>query len=73
MTKFYVTLMSFVSDIEGRKRDEKGATAVEYGLLVALIAAVIIAAVLAFGDNLASIFDNVKDRVGDGTAGSAQG
>jgi len=67
MIKFYATLMSFVSDIENR-REEKGATAVEYGLLVALIAAAIIVAVTAFGDNLTSIFNNVSDRVGNGSA-----
>lgn len=32
-----------------RHRDEEGASAVEYGLLVALIAAVIVLAVFAFG------------------------
>ncbi len=32
-----------------RRRDEDGASAVEYGLLVALIAAVIVIAVFAFG------------------------
>ena len=35
-------------------KDESGASAVEYGLLVALIAVVIIAAVTALGTNLYS-------------------
>jgi len=35
-------------------RDEEGASAVEYGLLVALIAAVIIVAVKTLGTNLSS-------------------
>jgi len=38
------------------KMDEQGATAVEYGLMVALIAIVIILAVTALGKNLSSFF-----------------
>ena len=45
-------------------RNENGATAVEYGLLVALIAVVIIVAVAALGGNLQNIFQNVADAVG---------
>jgi pilus assembly protein Flp/PilA len=41
----------------------KGATAVEYGLLVALIAAVIIAAVTLFGANLSSQFKKLATTV----------
>jgi pilus assembly protein Flp/PilA len=44
-------------------RDEKGATAVEYGLMVALIAVVIIAAVLALGNKLTHIFTNVANAI----------
>lgn len=44
-------------------RDERGATAVEYGLMVALIAVVIILAVTALGTNLSSIFDTVATAV----------
>jgi pilus assembly protein Flp/PilA len=39
-------------------RDEEGATAVEYGLMVALIAAVIIVAVTLLGTNLTTVFNN---------------
>ncbi|MEG9227002.1 Flp family type IVb pilin [Aeromicrobium sp. Sec7.5] len=66
MIKFYATMLSFVATAP--KRDEKGATAVEYGLLVALIAAAIIIAVTAFGTNIATIFNNVTGRVGNGAA-----
>ena len=34
------------------KMDERGASAVEYGLLIAGIAALIVVVVFAFGDNL---------------------
>ena len=40
-------------------RSEKGATAVEYGLMVALIAIVIIAAVILLGSNLSTLFNTV--------------
>ncbi len=40
-------------------QDEKGASAVEYGLLVALIAAVIILTVQGLGTTLDSVFGGV--------------
>lgn len=40
-------------------REEDGATMVEYGLLVALIALVALAAVQTLGLNLSSLFTNV--------------
>ena len=45
-------------------RSEKGATAVEYGLMVALIAIVIIVAVVALGGNLSALFQEVADSLG---------
>ena len=42
---------------------ERGATAVEYGLMVALIAVVIIVAVTALGNNLSTTFNNVAVKV----------
>jgi len=44
-------------------RSEKGATAVEYGLMVALIAVVIIVAVTALGGNLSTLFTNVGNKI----------
>jgi pilus assembly protein Flp/PilA len=44
-------------------RDDKGASAVEYGLLVALIAAVIVGAVTLLGGNLKATFDYVASIV----------
>jgi pilus assembly protein Flp/PilA len=43
--------------------DDRGATAVEYGLLIALIAVVIIAAVTVLGGNLSSLFTRVASSV----------
>jgi pilus assembly protein Flp/PilA len=44
-------------------RDEEGATAVEYGLMAALIAAVIITAVQTIGTNLTTTFTTVGDAL----------
>jgi pilus assembly protein Flp/PilA len=42
---------------------DKGATAVEYGLLVALIAAVIVAIVLVLGRQVSTAFQSVSDAI----------
>jgi pilus assembly protein Flp/PilA len=42
---------------------ERGATAVEYGLMVALIAIVIIAAVSTLGGNLSGLFNEVAGSI----------
>jgi pilus assembly protein Flp/PilA len=44
-------------------RDDLGATAVEYGLLVGLIAAVIIAVVATLGTRIAALFTIVTDQL----------
>ena len=64
MVKLYVTFLSFMSDLgERARRDDEGATAVEYGLMVALIAAVIITTVGLLGGKLNTLFDNVKNAL----------
>lgn len=40
-------------------KDTKGATAIEYGLIAALIAVVIIASVKLVGQNLSTVFSNI--------------
>ena len=44
-------------------RSDRGATAVEYGLMVALIAMVIIGAVTLLGGNLSKLFNTVATSV----------
>jgi pilus assembly protein Flp/PilA len=44
-------------------RNDRGATAVEYGLMVALIAVVIIIAVTLLGNNLKNLFNSVATSV----------
>lgn len=54
------------------KMDERGASAVEYGLLIAGIAALIVVVVFAFGGVLQNIFAQTCNSVAasDTTAGS---
>ncbi|MEQ8412170.1 MAG: Flp family type IVb pilin [Erythrobacter sp.] len=42
-------------------RDEQGATAIEYGLIAALIAVAAITAMTTLGNNLSATFDDVSD------------
>lgn len=49
-------------------RDERGATAVEYGLMVALIAVAIILAVTAVGAALTGTFNSTADAVDTATS-----
>jgi pilus assembly protein Flp/PilA len=44
------------------KRDQRGATAIEYGLIAALIAAITIAGMNSFGGGLVGLFNYVSDR-----------
>ena len=45
--------------------DESGATAIEYGLIVALIAVVIATIVSTLGTNLNATFKNASDKIAD--------
>ncbi len=45
-------------------RDESGATAIEYGLIAALISVVIITAVTLVGTNLSNTFDTIASKLG---------
>jgi pilus assembly protein Flp/PilA len=61
----YATLVSLVAFAQDRlKKDEKGATAVEYGLMVGLIAVVIIGAVTLLGGELKDLFTTIQTKLG---------
>ena len=45
-------------------KDESGATAIEYGLIAALIAAVLITTLTALGSGLNNKFESIKTAVG---------
>jgi pilus assembly protein Flp/PilA len=49
----------FLTFAKALGRDESGATAIEYGLLAALIAVVIIGAVMSLGTTLQGVFSGI--------------
>lgn len=54
-------MRSYLSNIASRlRRDQRGATAVEYGIMVSLIAVVIIVAVTLLGGTLHDTFTKVQ-------------
>lgn len=61
MLKLAVSLQNFIA--EQVRRDDRGATAVEYGLIVTLIAVAIIAIVFTVGQNLKNEFTTVANNL----------
>ncbi|MGN7199276.1 Flp family type IVb pilin [Arthrobacter sp. SAFR-044] len=59
MLSLIATLKTLGFSLKGRLSNEKGATAVEYGIMVGLIAVVIIVAVTTLGGQLNSMFTGV--------------
>jgi pilus assembly protein Flp/PilA len=59
--------MQIVKSIQAFARDEEGVTAIEYGLIAALIAVIIIGAVTVVGTSLCGTFNVVAEALG-GTA-----
>ncbi|MEW1949354.1 Flp family type IVb pilin [Pseudarthrobacter sp902506025] len=57
--RFLLLLKTWEADVQS----EKGATAVEYGLLVALIAAVIIVVVATLGTQINTAFSAVSSQL----------
>lgn len=57
LTKLYIRTQGWLSD-------DEGATAAEYGLLVALIALIIVIGVGAFGGALNAFFQRIAGTVG---------
>jgi pilus assembly protein Flp/PilA len=58
IVKFQARVAALLSD-----RGDRGATAVEYGLMVALIAVVIIGAVTLLGSQLSALFTGVTSQL----------
>ena len=62
MLKSYISVQTYLAGL--LNRDDRGATAVEYGLMVALIAVVIITAVTLLGNNLKGVFNSIATSIG---------
>ena len=65
--RMFTGAQTWWSDLRTRVQEEGGATAVEYALMIALIAAVIIIAVTFIGDQANSKFNSVGTAI-KGTA-----
>ena len=64
-------MRSILSSFAARLRcDQRGATAVEYGIMVSLIAVVIIIAVTALGGTLNDTFQDVQCQISGSTTGA---
>ena len=53
--------------IRNLSKSKKGATAIEYGLIAALIAVAAIAAMTALGESLTTIFQSISSTLVDAT------
>ena len=58
MLSFLITLQTFIAERRDRLDDE-GATMVEYGLMVALVAVVVAGAVGPMGTRIAGLFNGI--------------
>lgn len=58
-------MLTFISTLLAhfRREDEEGQTLVEYGLLLALIAIIVIIALIFLGPIVSQIFQNVGDNL----------
>lgn len=66
MLPLLITLQSFFVDTADRlKGEQKGATAVEYGMIVGLLAVLIIGVLVVLGPQLAALFQGVSDQLPD--------
>ena len=60
----FVTLFVYLqTNLKQLRRDDRGASMVEYGLLVALIAVVVAVAAGPLGDAIAGLFDDVAAQI----------
>lgn len=63
MVSFYVTLRALGFNLQQRlRREETGATAVEYALLVGFMAVLIIAGLSVFGKDLGDFFSGLAAK-----------
>jgi pilus assembly protein Flp/PilA len=63
LLKMVVAVQIGFDNLRDRMRDERGVTAVEYGLMVAAIAVAIIVVVFALGGHLNNLFQKVDNSI----------
>ncbi len=59
------TVMLILQALARRSRDERGASLMEYVLLVSFIAIVLMAAIVIFSDGLSAAFDQAGSSIDD--------
>lgn len=64
-------LWTYMVGLNAQRKSDEGATAVEYGLMVAAIAAIIVVVVFAIGALVNGAFDTTRDGLEDGGIGPA--
>ena len=62
-----------ITAIRAFLNDETGATAIEYGLIAALVSVAAIAAMGAIGDSLATLFNTVAGELDTAAGGDSSG
>jgi pilus assembly protein Flp/PilA len=65
-------MIAYMVAVRRHVKDDKGASAVEYGLLIAAIAAVIVVIVFALGSVVKNKFQNTCNAVDHGNTAVAQ-
>ena len=74
MLPLFVTLQSFVASARNRlSREETGATAVEYGLIIGLIAVAIIGVLITLGPQISGMFTNLSTAIPKSTTAPTVG
>jgi pilus assembly protein Flp/PilA len=64
MNSALVSMVAFIAGVKDRlSREEKGATMVEYGIMVAFIAVLVMAAVIILGPKIAGLFTAVSTAI----------
>jgi pilus assembly protein Flp/PilA len=63
MTSLMVSMTAFIAGVKNRLTSEKGATMVEYGIMVAFIAVIVMAAVIVLGPQIAGLFTSVSNKL----------
>jgi pilus assembly protein Flp/PilA len=56
-------MLKLISKIQAYKKDESGATAIEYGLIAAGVAVGIAVVVFTFGDDLTALFEGMSEQL----------
>ena len=63
LLNLYAKVENWWADVRRHAREDRGATAVEYGLLVALIAAIIVVVVSVLGKKVSNAFESVNAQL----------